>query len=132
MAPTLGIDVAAPADAVWHELVELDCWPHWGTSVRSARLDGGGTRLTSGATGSVQTSVGVWLPFRVDEWRDDGTRRSWTWRVAGVPATGHGVTRTGPTSCRLEMWVPWWAPGYLAVVALALPRIRRRAEIRAS
>ena len=68
MRPRLGIDVAAPSELAWAELVELDAWPRWGPTVRSARLDDGTRRLTAGATGSVQTSVGLWLPFRVDEW----------------------------------------------------------------
>lgn len=131
VGPSRGIDVGASADLAWAELVELDCWPHWGPSVRSARLDDGTRRLSAGATGAVQTAVGAWLPFRVEDWYDDGVRRAWTWRVAGVPATGHTVTSTGPSTCRVEMSVPWWAPAYLGVVAVALPRIRRRAEERA-
>lgn len=129
MRPTLGTDVSAPAERAWHELVELGCWPHWGPSVRSARLDDGTGRLHDGATGSVQTSVGLWLPFEVDGWRDDGPVWSWSWRVAGVPATTHAVTTLGPTRCRVEMSVPLWAPAYLGVIALALPRVKRRAEI---
>lgn len=131
VGPSRGVDVSAPADAAWHELVELDCWPHWGPSVRAARLDDGGRRLSAGVTGSVQTVAGPWLRFRIEDWHDDGATRTWSWRVAGVPATGHTVTSTGPASCRVEMSVPWWAPAYLGVVALALPRIRRRAEWRA-
>src|SRR4051812_37456999 len=44
MRPSLGIDVAAPAEVAWAELVELDAWPHWGPSIRSARLGGAGGR----------------------------------------------------------------------------------------
>jgi hypothetical protein len=129
MRPTLGVDVAAPADLAWDQLVELGSWPRWGPTVRGARLDDGATRLHAGATGSVQTALGVWLPFRVDRWSDDGQWRSWSWRVAGVPATEHTVVTTGPSRCRVSMSVPWWAPGYLGVVAVALTRIRRRAEV---
>jgi hypothetical protein len=128
MRPTLGIDVAAPAERAWRELVELDRWPQWGPTVRSARLDGGADRVSAAATGSVQTVVGLWLPFRVDGWREDGSRASWSWSVAGVPATEHSVVTTGPATCRVEMSVPWWASGYLGVIALALRRIRVRAE----
>ena len=128
MGPTVTVDVAAPADVVWDELVELSCWPHWGPTVRSARLDDGSGRLSAGASGAVQTAVGLWLPFQVREWVDDGPRLSWSWRVGGVPATEHAVIAQGPASCLVEMSVPWWAPGYLPVVTLALTRIRRRAE----
>jgi hypothetical protein len=128
MRPSLGIDVAAPAELAWHELVELSCWPQWGPTVRSASLDDGTGRLHADATGSVQTAVGVRLPFQVDGWRDEGSRWMWSWRVGGVAATEHSVIVTGPSTCRVEMSVPWWAPAYLGVIALALPRIRRRAE----
>ena len=115
---------------MWDELVDLSCWPRWGPTVRSARLDDGTGRLHAGATGSVQTALGLRLPFRVDTWRDDGPRRTWSWRVAGVPATDHTVIAKGPSRCRVEMSVPWWASAYLGVVAVALRRIRSRAEDR--
>jgi Polyketide cyclase / dehydrase and lipid transport len=128
MRPSLGIDIAAPSERAWRELVDLGRWPEWGPTVRSARLDDGSARLHAGATGAVQTVLGLWLPFRVEDWHDVGPRSSWSWRVAGVRATEHSVTATGPTRCRVEMSVPWWASAYLGVVALALRRIRRRAE----
>jgi hypothetical protein len=128
MRPRLGIEVAASSDRAWHELIALSCWPHWGPTVRSARLDDGSGRLSAGATGAVQTALGPWLPFRVESWRDDGPLRSWSWRVAGVPAAEHAVISRGPSRCRVEMSVPWWAVAYLGVVKVALMRIRRRAE----
>lgn len=128
---SLGIDVAAPSDLAWQELTELSNWPHWGPSVRAARLEDGGDRVHAGARGSVRTPVGVWLPFRIDEWSDEGPRRSWSWHVAGVPATAHAVIDRGASGCRVEMGVPWVAPAYLSVVALALARIRRRVEEKA-
>lgn len=130
MGLRLGIDVSAPAESAWAVLVELDGWPEWGPSVSAARLDDDSRRLSPGATGSIRTPVGAWLRFEVTEWRDAGPCRSWSWWVAGVPATTHRVTATGPSRCRVEMDVPWWAPAYLAVVAVALRRIRRLAEDR--
>lgn len=128
MRPRLGIDVAASSDLAWDELVELARWPEWGPTVRSARLDDGSGRLSAGATGSVQTAPGLWLRFAVDRWEDAGPTRTWSWRVAGVPATEHAVLTRGPDRCRVEMSVPWWATVYLGVVAIALRNIRRRAE----
>lgn len=132
MSPTLGLDVAAPARTAWDLLVEPAWWPRWGPTVRAARLDDGTTRLTAGATGSVQTPVGVWLPFRVEGWREDDAVvdgvREWSWRVAGVPATTHRVISLGPDRCRVEMSAPWWAVGYLGVLGVALVRIRRLSE----
>jgi hypothetical protein len=95
--------------------------------VRWKHMSGFNT-LSAGASGSVQTALGLWLPFRVECWRDDGPLRSWSWRVAGVPATEHSVISRGPSRCRVEMSVPWWAVPYLSVVRVALTRIRGRAE----
>ena len=128
MRPRLGIEIAAPSEFAWKQLTDLSCWPRWGPTVRSARLDDGSESLSAGATGSVQTVLGPWLPFRVEHWRVDGSLMSWSWRVAGVPATEHVVLSRGPSRCRVEMSVPWWAVSYLAVVRVALTRIRRQAE----
>jgi hypothetical protein len=122
------MEVAASGELVWDQLIDLDCWPHWGPTVRSARLADGSRRLHADATGSVQTALGLWLDFEVEHWRDQESRSSWSWRVAGVPATEHTVIARGPSRCRVEMSVPWWAASYLGVVAVALTRIRRRAE----
>ena len=128
----LGIDVAAPSELAWQELVELSRWPRWGPTVRAACLDDATGRLYAGATGSVQTTPGLWLPFRVDEFCETESKKLWSWRVAGVPATEHSVITRGPSHCRVEMSVPWWAAAYLSVVAVALSRIRRRVEHGAS
>src|SRR5690349_1207557 len=104
--PTLSVEVDAPADAAWRELVDLDRWPGWGPTVRAARLGDGTRLLRDGSTGAVQTPLGVWLPFAVTDWRDDGQSRSWSWQVAGVPATSHSVTALGASRCRVEMSVP--------------------------
>ena len=125
MRPRLGIDVDAPAERAWEQLVDLRCWPRWGLTVRGARLDDGSEVLSAGATGAVQTALGVWLRFRVEHWREDDAVRSWSWRVAGVRATEHAVLARGPARCRVEMSVPWWGAAYLGVVAVALGRIRR-------
>lgn len=128
MRPRLGIEVAASSEVAWEQLTDLGCWPQWGPTVRSARLADGSRRLSAGATGSVETVLGVWLPFEVEHWQVDESLRSWSWRVAGVPATEHLVIARGPSHCRVEMSVPWWAPSYLAVVRVGLTRIRRLAE----
>ena len=128
MRPHLGIDIAAPAELAWQELIQLRNWPEWGPTVSGARLDNGGDRVFAGATGSVQTPVGLWVPFRVSDWQDTGSRRTWSWRVGGVPATTHTVIDRGAARCRVEMSVPLFAPLYLGVVAPALRRIKRRVE----
>lgn len=118
---TVSRKIPAPADVVWRLLVDLDAWPQWGPTVAGAELDSGGFEL--GATGRVWTPVGVPLPFTITE-LDPG--RSWAWRVAGVPATHHGVEPTA-RGCRAWMSAPVWAPAYLPVLAVALRRIEKMA-----
>ncbi|WP_353952173.1 SRPBCC family protein [Knoellia sp. S7-12] len=132
---TVGLDVAAEADAVWDLLVQVDQWPRWGPTVRRARVHGvdvgseRGGRIGPDATGTVWTSVGPAVTFRIDAWQDTGRVRHWSWRVAGVHATGHTV-RAHEGGCRVEMTAPWWAPAYAPVLWLALRRIRDLAQAR--
>lgn len=111
--------VSAPAEAAWQLLTDVRAWPQWGPSVRRAALDDGGTRLTAGARGTVWTVAGVRMGFTITEFESG---RRWSWRVAGVPATGHEVIET-PDGCRVAFEVPWWAGAYAAVCSVALARI---------
>ena len=75
--------------------------------------------LKLGARGKVWTPFGVALPFTITEFDD---HRCWAWEVAGVGATRREVEPTdGGTT--LAFGVPWWAPAYLPVCAIALGRI---------
>ncbi len=111
--------IAAPPAAVWELLVDLDAWPHWGPTIRRARLDAPHTELALHATGTVQTSLLVTVPFVVTEF-DPG--RQWAWRVAGVPATRHRVDPVGD-GARVSIAVPWWSAPYLTVCSVAVRRI---------
>ncbi|BBZ45125.1 SRPBCC family protein [Mycobacterium parmense] len=111
--------IAAPPEAVWNLLVDLDAWPEWGPTIRAARLDEPHTELALHATGTVQTSLLVAVPFVVTEF-DPG--RHWGWKVAGIPATRHRVDAAGE-GARAGIEVPWWAAPYLTVCAVALRRI---------
>jgi uncharacterized protein YndB with AHSA1/START domain len=115
--------IAAPPSAVWDLLVDVSAWPRWGPSVRRATLADHAPELALGVRGDVWTAVGVRLPFVITEF-DPGRR--WTWKVAGVPATGHQVT-AAPGGCRVRFEVPWWASAYLPVCSVALRRIERLA-----
>lgn len=120
--PAVERTVAAPPDAAWRVLTDLDMWPQWGPTVQGAELNEAGP-LRLGSTGKVLTPVGLSLPFTITEF-DEG--RHWAWRVAGVPATKHGVLPDA-AGCRVWFSVPVWAPPYLTVCALALKRIDRLA-----
>jgi uncharacterized protein YndB with AHSA1/START domain len=116
---TVDRTIAAPPAVVWGLLVDLRAWPQWGPTIRGAALDRPHSELALHATGTVQTSLLVAVPFEVTEF-DAG--RQWGWRVAGVPATRHRVEPLGDGS-RATIAVPWWAAAYLAVCAIALRRI---------
>lgn len=113
--------VAAPPAAVWALLVDLDAWPQWGPTIRRARLDEPHTELGLRATGTVQTSLLVAVPFVVTEF-DPG--RHWAWKVAGVPATHHRVDPVGD-GARVSIAVPWWSAPYLTVCSVAVRRIHK-------
>ena len=72
-----------------------------------------------GSTGRLRTPVGLWLPFAVTAY-EAGSH--WSWRVAGVPATGHRVEAT-PDGCRIVFEVPVVAAPYATVCRLALRRL---------
>ncbi len=113
-----------PAASAWHVLTHVEAWPAWGPTVAGASVPGG--VIGPGAKGTVRTAVGLSLPFEITEF-DEG--RAWSWTVAGVPATEHRVRATDE-GCVVTFGVPWWAPGYVAVCALALPRVERVAAER--
>lgn len=117
--PSISRRIAAPPDVAWRLLTDLDTWPDWGPSIVGASIDEGPGELRLGARGTVRTVVGVPLPFEVTEFVE-GER--WAWTVAGVPATGHHVEPTAD-GCVVTFTVPWWAPGYLLICAIALRRI---------
>jgi uncharacterized protein YndB with AHSA1/START domain len=116
-------DIAAPAARVWSILIDTEAWPVWGPSLNRAEC--AGRFITAGSRGRVRTVLGVWLPFEILRF-DDG--RYWSWKVAGVPATGHRVEPLGAGACRLSFEVPMLAAPYLVVCRVACARIRTMAE----
>ncbi|MGD9962211.1 SRPBCC family protein [Nocardioides sp.] len=116
--------IEAPAAALWSLLVDVSTWPEWGPSVADVELST--STLGAGSRGRVRTAVGLWLPFEVTGF-DPGSR--WSWSVSGIPATSHSVRATGTGRCRVSFGVPWWAPAYLPVCAVALRRLDALATI---
>jgi uncharacterized protein YndB with AHSA1/START domain len=116
---TVDRSVPVPPSAVWKLLVDLDAWPKWGPTIRHAQLDPPLTELALHATGKVQTTLSIAIPFTISEY-DPG--RQWAWRVAGVPATRHRVEPLGD-GAKVTFSVPWWSAAYLTVCAVALRRI---------
>ena len=108
----------APAAVAWALLTDTHAWPQWGPSVRS--VDAPQRFITAGTRGRIQTTPGIWLPFEITDWEEG---RAWSWRVGGIPATGHHVTPVTATSCRVTFTIPSWAPFYVPVCMIALRRL---------
>lgn len=123
--PTVERAMSVPPGAAWDVITDLSAWPIWGPTVAGAELNGLGP-LALGSRGKVFTPVGVPLPFEITEFVDG---RLWGWKVAGIPATRHEVIFDG-RGCVVSFAVPIWAPAYLSIMAIALPRIERLARER--
>ncbi|MGD8978052.1 MAG: SRPBCC family protein [Gammaproteobacteria bacterium] len=116
-------EIAAPAARVWSILIDTEAWPIWGPSLN--RVESSGRFIAVGSRGRVRTALGIWLPFEVLQFADG---RYWSWKVAGIPATGHRVEPLGVDGCRLSFDVPVLAAPYLVVCTAACRRIRTMAE----
>jgi hypothetical protein len=115
--------IDAPADVLWRILIDTREWPRWGPSVRA--VEAPTPWIGPGLRGRIQTPIGLWLPFEITHWEPE---RAWSWRVAGLDATGHRVEALGPARARVTFEIPRWAPGYRLVCEVALRRIARLAE----
>ena len=78
-----------------------------------------------GATGRVKTIAGPWLPFVITEVERG---HSWTWKVAGIPATGHRVSARGEARTLVEFTAPIAVAPYALVLNVGLRRLKRLAE----
>ena len=105
---------------VWEIITDTKQWPHWGPTVKNVQLSERHIRI--GSRGRVLTSLGVWLPFVIDEYEQ---ARFWSWKVANIKATGHRVqvTETGDTQLWFDM--PIIAAPYVVVCQMALGRSAR-------
>lgn len=129
MGPTVARTLSSPAAVVWKLLVEVEAWPRWGPTVAGATVTVAGATVPSGvigagARGTVRTAVGLSLPFSITRFEEG---RRWDWSVAGVPATSHRV-EPAADGCVVTFGVPWWAPAYLPVCAVALRRLEALAS----
>ncbi len=75
--------------------------------------------MRAGSRGRVWTPFRLALPFEITEFDEN---HSWAWHVAGIAATRHELKPEGD-GVRVAFSVPWWAPAYLPVCAIALTRI---------
>ncbi len=112
------IEIGVPPSRGWDLIARFEHWPHWGVSIDG--VEAAGSEVESGLKGRVKTAVGPWLPFEITD-VDPG--RSWSWRVAGIPATGHVVEAIGADRCAVSFTVPWPAAPYRFVLRRSLRRL---------
>ena len=124
MAPLrISRNIASPPERVWDHISLFEHWPSWGVTITAVEPSHG--RVHPGLEGRVKTVAGTWLPFRITD-VSDGT--SWTWKVAGVPATGHRV-EPAAEGCRVTFTAPIWAPFYLPVLSRALRTLTESLDV---
>jgi hypothetical protein len=112
--------VDAPPSAAWELFRDTTRWPEWGPSITAVECED--RRIEAGTEGYVRTIGGLRLPFLIETCSDSDRR--WTWRVAGIGATGHRVeTIEGEAGCRIGFEVPLWAMPYVPVPRRALRRM---------
>lgn len=104
-------------------LTRFEDWPRWGPSVLS--VSSPSAAAGPGVRGSVRTVVGIRLPFVITHWIEGS---EWSWRVAGLPATGHRVEPSGDSATLVTFSVAWPAAPYAAVLDAGLDRLRQLAE----
>lgn len=114
----VGQVINAAAGEVWELITDTARWPEWGPSVRA--VDCEERYIRSGSRGRVQTSLGPWVSFQITEFQQE---RYWSWRVAGLPATGHRIRPLDECRSFLIFEVPVAASPYAVVCKLALSRI---------
>lgn len=112
--------IDASPEAAWEVFTDTTRWADWGPSITAVECE---DRFVEADTeGYVRTVGGLRAPFRVETCRD----RRWTWRVAGVPATGHRVESSDDGDrCRVGFEVPIWSAPYVFVCFIALRRMDR-------
>jgi hypothetical protein len=116
--------IDSSAANVWNLLVDTQQWPVWGPSVRAVICPDRYIGLHS--TGRIQTSLGVWVGFTITDFIE---HTYWSWRVAGIPATGHRLEALDSQRCRLIFEIPFIAFPYAYVCKIALTRIQAHVKI---
>jgi hypothetical protein len=103
---------------VWDTITDTSQWPRWGPTVKNVQFSE--RYISTDSRGQVLTSLGVWLPFVIDEYAHASF---WSWRVATIKATGHRVQESGKGGSNLWFEIPMLAAPYAVVCQMALVRI---------
>jgi hypothetical protein len=107
-----------PCSQIWELLIDTNTWPKWGPSVKAVEC--GNHYIRQGTEGRIKTAGGFWLPFIITGYAEG---RFWSWKIAGIPATGHRVEPQEEGLCRLTFEVPLLAAPYAYICNIALDRI---------
>ena len=119
------IEIDAPASEVWSRLAEFRHWPDWGPSVRAVEADGQAEAVSAGGSGRVQTVLRIWLPFEITKLE---AGRAWSWRVAGIEATGHRIIPISSSRTAVEFSVPRHFGLYVRVLDRGLRNLKHSVE----
>jgi hypothetical protein len=116
-------DIHAPVHAAWDLLTDTTRWPLWGPTTRDVVCTERWTR--EGSSGQVLTPAGGWVPFIVTGYEH---AHFWSWRVAGIRATGQRLIAHDGGSCRIVFKLPYlWFP-YALVCRRAVRNLARLLE----
>lgn len=116
-------ELRASAESAWDMLTDTTMWQLWGPTVRSVTCSD--RYIHRGSTGKVCTPIGLWVPFLITEYEH---KNYWTWKVAGIQATGHRLIQFNTNSCFIAFELPLlWMP-YAIVCRIALKRMARLLE----
>ena len=116
----IGMAIHCAAEDAWELLTDTHQWVSWGPSVSDVACEH--RYIGPDSKGRVKTLLGFWVPFAVNEFRD---QQYWSWQIGRFPATGHRVSVGDETACVVAFDMPWWAFPYIIICRIALGRIRR-------
>jgi uncharacterized protein YndB with AHSA1/START domain len=114
--------INAPLERVWEILTDTRQWPVWGPSV--SRVACPQRFISPGLQGRLKTAVGIWVTFEITRYE---APVFWDWKVAGVAATGHRLTKLTDNSCELVFELSFAAFPYALICRRAANRIARLA-----
>ena len=104
-------------------LTDTTKWRLWGPTVRSVTCSD--RYIHKGSTGKVCTPLGLWVPFLITEYEHENF---WTWKVAGLRATGHRLIPFNTNSCIVAFELPLSWLLYVIVCRVALKRMSKLLE----
>jgi hypothetical protein len=119
-APKVSRSFRKPCSEIWDLLTDTTIWPQWGPSVKEVKSDS--RFIKKGTEGRIKTAAGIWLPFIITVYEEG---HFWSWKVAGISATGHRIETREDGLCTLTFEVPFFAAPYTYLCKVALDRIAR-------